>query len=84
MADGKGVTRMYNLKEIILDILIYAAKFIMAAIALAVVITSITVTIIGILLLCNTGEFNWWFPCGVISMALLFGIANVGEDLGWW
>ena len=20
----------------------------------------------------------------VISMALLFGIANVGEDLGWW
>lgn len=75
---------MNNLEEIILEILGYAAKFIMAAIALAVVITSITVTIIGILTLCNTWEFNWWFPCGVISMALIFGIANVGEDRGWW
>ena len=84
MADGKVVIRMNNLKEIILEILGYAAKFIMAAIALAVVITSITVTIIGILTLCNTWEFNWWLPCGVISMALIFGIANVGEDWGWW
>ena len=75
---------MYNLKEIILDILIYAAKFIIAAIALAVVIASITVTIIGILLICDTGEFNWWLPCGVIAMALIFGIANVVEDLEWW
>lgn len=75
---------MNNLEEIILEILGYAAKFIMAAIALAVVITSITVTIIGILLLCDTGEFNWWLSCGVISMALIFGIANVGEDRGWW
>ena len=75
---------MYDLKEIIFDVLRYAVKFIMAAIALAVVIASITVTVIGILLLCNTGEFNWWLPGGVIAMALIFGIANVGEDCGWW
>lgn len=75
---------MYDLKEIIFDVLGYAVKFIMAAIAVAVVIASITVTVIGILLLCNTGEFNWWLPGGVIAMALIFGIANVGEDCGWW
>lgn len=75
---------MYDLKEIIFDVLGYAVKFIMAAIAVAVVIASITVTVIGILLLCNTGEFNWWLPGGVIAMALIFGIANVGEDLEWW
>lgn len=84
MEDGKGVIRMSNLKDIILEILGYAAKFIMAAIALAVVIASITVTVIGILTLCSTWEFNWWLPCGVISMALIFGIAKVGEDWGWW
>lgn len=74
---------MYNWKEIIFDVLRYAVKFIMAAIALAVVIASITVTIIGILLLFSTG-FNWWLPGGVIAMALIFGIANVVEDLEWW
>lgn len=74
---------MYDWKEIIFDVLRYAVKFIMAAIALAVVIASITVTIIGILLLFSTG-FNWWLPGGVIAMALIFGIANVVEDLEWW
>ena len=75
---------MYDWKEIIFDVLRYAVKFIMAATALAVVIASITVTVIGILLICNTGEFNWWLPGGVIAMALIFGIAKVGEDLEWW
>ena len=74
---------MYNWKEIIFDVLRYAVKFIMAAIAVAVVIASITVTMIGILLLFSTG-FNWWLPGGVIAMALIFGIANVVEDLEWW
>ena len=75
---------MYDWKEIIFDVLRYAVKFIMAAIALAVVIASITVTIIGFILLWNTGEFNWWLPGGVIAMALIFGIAKVVEDLEWW
>ena len=82
MEDGKGVIRMSNLKEIIFDVFGYAAKFIMAAIAFAVVIASITVTVVGIIMLCSTWEFNWWLPCGVISMALIFGIANVLDDWG--
>ena len=84
MADGKGVIRMSNLKEIILDVLGYVAKFIVGAIVLAAVIASIAVTIIGILTLCSTWEFNWWLPCGVIAMALIYGIANTGDDWGWW
>ena len=72
-----------EIKDFILSVLEYAGQFFLALIALAAIIASITVTIIGILLLFSTG-FNWWLPGGVIAMALIFGIANVAEDLEWW
>ena len=73
-----------EIKYFILSVLEYAGQFFLALIALAAFIGSITATIIGFILLCNTGEFNWWLPGGVIAMALMFGIANVGDDWGWW
>lgn len=73
-----------EIKYFILSVLEYAGLFFLALIALAAILASITATIIGLILLCSTGEFNWWLPGGVIAMALIFGIANVGKDWDWW
>ena len=75
---------MSDIKNFILSVLEYAGQFFLALIALAAIIASVVVAIIGFILLLNTGEFNWWLPGGVIAMALIFGIANVGKDWGWW
>ena len=75
---------MSEIKNFILSVLEYACQFFLALIALAAIVASAAVAIIGFILLCNTGEFNWWLPGGVIAMALIFGIANVGKDWGWW
>ena len=75
---------MSEIKNFILSVLEYAGQFFLALIALAAIVASAAVAIIGFILLCNTGEFNWWLPGGVIAMALIFGIANVGKDWGWW
>lgn len=73
-----------EIKDFILSVLGYAGQFFLALIALAAFIGSIAATIIGLIQICSTGEFNWWLPGGVIAMALIFGIANVGDDWGWW